>query len=173
MANKLLQATIILSLISVAFFATGLFTTPTMASGTSGTLTGTWVANGTKDVLRFGVQRETALFKLAGHVSLKDPLGMQKDYWAECIGLADTESGSDARCVWRALNGQEIYILLKSQRLAMGASVSGTIVGGTGVVDGIIGSLSFEWTTMSFQKQNNSTEVGGYATNLKGSFQLP
>jgi len=173
MVSRHLHVRIILSIIHVGILALGFFTIQSAVAGTSGTMTGTWVANGTKDVLPFGEQRETALFKLAGHVSLKEPLGLHKDYWAECIGLADTESGSDARCVWRSLDGQEIYIILKSQRLAMGSTVSGTIVGGTGPLDGVKGSLNFEWTTMSFQRQNNSTEIGGYATNLKGSFQLP
>ena len=144
-----------------------------MAAGESGSFTGTWVANGTKDVLSFGEKRETALFKLSGHVNLKDQVGKQNDYWSECIGLADTESGSNIRCVWRGLNGQEIYIVLQSQKLAKGVSVSGTFVGGTGLAAGIKGSLSFEWSTMSFQKQNNSTSLGGYATNLNGTFQLP
>jgi hypothetical protein len=172
MIRKHLQVPVIIFII-FSFIAMGSFTTAGMAADRSGTFTGTWVANGTKDVLPFGDKRETALFKISGHVNLKDQVGMQKDYWSECIGLADTESGSNVRCVWRGLNGQEIYIVLESQRLIKGASVSGTIVGGTGLAAGIKGSLSFAWSTMSFQKQNNSTAVGGYATNLQGSFQLP
>ena len=172
MIRKYLQVSVMMFII-FSFIAMGSFTTPGLAAGPSGTFTGTWVANGTKDVLPFGDERETALFKLSGHVNLKDQVGMQKDYWSECIGLADTESGSDIRCVWRAFNGQEIYIVLTSQRLVKGTSVSGTIVGGTGLAAGIKGSLSFHWSTMSFQKQKSSTAVGGYATDLKGAFRIP
>lgn len=172
MIRKHLQVPAMIFII-FSFIAMESFTTPGMAADKSGSFTGTWVANGTKDVLPFGDKRETALFKISGHVNLKDPVGMQKDYWSQCIGLADTESGSSIRCVWRAFDGQEIYIVLQSQRLAEEASVSGTIVGGTGLAAGIEGSLSFHWSTMSFQKQKNSTAVGGYATDLKGSFQLP
>jgi hypothetical protein len=172
MARNHRHITVII-LIILPFILMGILKTPVMAAGKTGNFTGTWTANGTKDVLPFGERRETALFKLSGHVNLKDQVGMIKDYWSECIGLADTESGSNIRCVWRGLNGQEIYIVLQSQRLAKGVSVSGTIVGGTGLAAGIKGSLSFDWSTMSVQKQNDSTTLGGYATNLKGTFQLP
>lgn len=166
------QSIVLLILINFSFIAPESFISPA-AADTSGSFTGTWVANGTRDILPFGDKRETALFKLSGHVNLKDPVGMQKDYWSECIGLADTESGSNVRCVWRSLDGQEIYLVLQSKQLATGASVSGTIVGGTGSAQGIQGSVEFEWSTMSFQKNNNSTEVGGYAKDLKGSYQIP
>lgn len=164
---------VFLILFNLVFIAPGSITTSGIAAGTSGSFTGTWVANGTRDVLSFGDNRDVALLKLSGHVNLKDQVGMQKDYWSECIGLADTESGSNVRCVWRGPNGQEIYIVLQSELLATGASVSGAIVGGTGSAAGIRGELKFEWSTMSLQKQNNVIEVGGYATDLKGSFQLP
>ena len=59
---------------------------------------GTWVANGTKETLTFGENRKVALFKLTGHVNLKNEVGKENDYWAECIGLADSEAGSNARC---------------------------------------------------------------------------
>lgn len=172
MVRKYLRSSAII--LSFSFLIlTAMNTPPGMAAGESGNITGTWVANGTKDVLPFGKQREAALFKLSGHVNLDAGVARQTDYWAECIGLADSASGSDVRCVWRALNGQEIYIVLTSQRLTEGASVSGDIVGGTGLAAGISGSLSFHWSTMSFQKQDNVTAVGGYATDLAGSFQLP
>jgi hypothetical protein len=171
MVNKCCQLAVVIN--CFLCICLGIFPSPGVAADKSGSFTGTWVANGSKDVLPFGDKREAALFKLSGHVNLKDQVGMQKDYWSECIGLADSESGSDVRCVWRALNGQEIYIVLKSQLLTQGSSVSGTIVGGTGLAAGIEGTLSFHWSTMSFQKQNNTTAVGGYATDLTGTFQLP
>lgn len=173
MVAKYIHVTVVLAFVSLFAIDQGILPTSSQAAGSDGTFTGTWVANGSKDALPFGENRETALFKLSGHVSLKVDLGMQKDYWSECIGLADTELGSNIRCVWRALNGEKIYLVLQSKFLAQGASVSGTIVGGSGSVTGITGSLNFQWTTMSFQKQNNAVSIGGYATNLNGTFRLP
>ncbi len=173
MIKKCCQSTVLLILINFTFNAQASFIDSAIAAEKSGSFTGTWVANGTRDVLPFGDKRETALFKLSGHVNLNDQVGMEKDYWSKCIGLADTDSGSTIRCVWRSLDGQEIYLVLQSKQLATGTRVSGTIVGGTGSAHGIQGSLEFKWSTMSFLENNNSMEVGGYAKELKGSYQLP
>jgi hypothetical protein len=137
------------------------------------TFIGTWVANGSKEVLSFGGNRQVALFRLAGHVNLKNEVGKENDYWAECIGLADSEAGSNARCVWRALNKQEIYLTLQGERLTEGSSVTGKIVGGTGAASGITGSIQFKWSSMSAHSANDITAVGGYAKELKGTYQLP
>ncbi len=143
-------------------------------AGESGTFTGTWVANGTrKDVLPFGEDRETALFNLSGHVNLKDQIGNQTDYWSKCIGLADTKTGNTIHCTWRSMNGQELYLTLKSQRFAEGSEVVGTIIGGTGSTKGITGSIDFKWSSMVLQSVNDYTTIGGYAKELKGSYKLP
>lgn len=149
------------------------FPSSVIAVDATGSFSGTWSATGTREKLLFGEDRETALIRLSGHVNLKDTLGKQKDYWSTCIGLVDSATGSDARCVWRSLDGQEIYIVLKAEQLSKELVVVGEIVGGTGGAKGITGSLTFKWSTLSFQKNNNTTEVGGYAKDLKGSYQLP
>lgn len=166
---------------AVAFLCLGLFSVlpggltgaQTAVGAEEGTFTGSWMASGTKDVLPFGQNREAALFKLSGHVSLKQAVGGQKKFWAECIGLADNATGSNARCVWRGPDGQEIYLTLQSRLLEKGASVSGTFVGGSGPATAIEGTVNFEWSTMTFHRQNNVTEIGGYSTNLSGSYRLP
>lgn len=143
------------------------------AAATEGNFTGSWTANGTHESLSFGELGEASLVKLSGHVNLKDSLGKQKDYWSTCIGLADSKKGSDFRCVWRSLSGQEIYIVLQSKKLATESMVTGEIVGGTGAAKNIKGSLTLQWSTLSFQTSKGVTEIGGYAKDLKGSFQLP
>ena len=45
---------------------------PASHAGEKGTFSGSWVANGSKEILPLGKNRETALFKLSGHVNLKD-----------------------------------------------------------------------------------------------------
>ena len=137
------------------------------------TFSGTWSANGTKEVLSFGKDREAALFKLAGLVNLKDGIGAQTDYWSKCIGLGDTQTGSDIRCVWRSLKGQEMYVLLQAKQMGEGTQVTGEIVGGTGALTGIQGSLEFEWSTLSLEKTDKVITVGGYAKGLKGTYTIP
>lgn len=134
---------------------------------------GTWSANGTKEGLSFGKEREVALFKLAGLVHLQDGVGGQTDYWSECIGLGDSQTGSEIRCVWRSLKGQEIFVVLQAKQMAEGTHVTGEIVGGTENLTGIQGEFEFEWSTLSLEKAVKGTTVGGYAKDLKGTYTLP
>jgi hypothetical protein len=136
-----------------------------------GTFAGTWDANGSQEVLALGSTRETALFKLSGHVRLTNKIGKKSDFWAECIGLADSETGSDMRCVWRSLDGDEIYLTLKGTRMEKGSSITGAIIGGTGAAKGITGTLRFTWS-MVF-KETNETEIGGFSNDLSGTYKLP
>lgn len=150
--------------------AVGIAVSPVPAAQ-SGTFSGTWDANGSKEVLPFGNGRETALFKLSGHVRLTDKIGNERDFWAESIGLADSETGSDIRCVWRSMQGDEIYLILKGTRMEKGSSITGNIIGGTGAAKGITGTLRFTWT-MVF-KGESETEMGGFSNDLSGTYNLP
>lgn len=146
---------------------------PASRAGEQGTFTGSWVANGSKEVLSLGVNRETSLFKLSGHVSLKDKIGKEKDFWANCIGLADDETGSDIRCVWRSMDGQEIYLTLKGRRMEEASRVAGNLVDGTGAWKGITGTLQFTWSTMSFEQKSDEIGIGGFSKDISGSYQIP
>lgn len=150
--------------------ASGSMVSPVLAA-TEGTFTGTWDANGSKEVLAFGSQRETSIFKLSGHVKLTNNIGKTSDYWAEGIGLSDSETGSEIRCVWRSLEGDEIYLLMKGTRMEKGSSITGTIIGGTGQAKGITGTLRLTWS-MIF-KQESETAIGGFSTDLSGTYKLP
>lgn len=165
-------------ILAVCLFSTSLlhflFTDiPAAHAEKSGSFSGTWVANGTRDPLPFLEGRDVALFKVAGHVNLKSTIGKESDYWSECIGLSDTSAGSNVRCTWRSNQGQEIYLVLKSTTLMEGSRVTGNIVGGTGKAKGITGKLSFTWSSMSIQREQDTQVVGGYAKELQGSYQLP
>lgn len=138
-----------------------------------GSFAGTWVANGSKEVLAMGSEREAAIFNLSGHVHLDKGIGKEGDYWAECIGLADAETGSDIRCVWKSMGGDEIYLTLKGTRMEKGSNVVGTIIGGTGRAKGITGTLRFTWSMASFKQANKETGIGGFSKDLSGSYKLP
>jgi hypothetical protein len=137
-----------------------------------GSFSGTWDANGSREVLALGSERDATLFKLSGHVRLTNKLGKESDYWAECIGFADSETGSDIRCVWRSLDGDEIYLVMKGTKMEKGSSVTGTIIGGTGKAKGITGTLGFTWS-MIFSQYARETEIGGFSNDLSGTYKLP
>ncbi|MHC1730327.1 MAG: hypothetical protein AB9866_30745 [Syntrophobacteraceae bacterium] len=145
---------------------------PSVLAAQEDTFTGTWNANGSKEVLALGSERETSLFKLSGYVRLTNKIGKESDYWAECIGLSDSETGSDIRCVWRSLDGDEIYLVMKGTRMEKGSSITGTIIGGTGKAKGITGTLRFTWS-MIFKQENNETGIGGFSKDVSGTYKLP
>ena len=138
-----------------------------------GAFAGTLVANGSKEVLALGSERDTALFKLSGHEKLKNKIGKESNYWSECIGLADSVTGSDIRCVWRSLDGHEIYLTMKGTRMEKGSSITGSIIGGTGAAKGITGTLQFTWSTMSFKQVDSETGISGFSKDVSGTYKLP
>jgi hypothetical protein len=138
----------------------------------SGELKGSWIANGTQTPFPFDKGRRVYSFKIGGHVSLQ--AGKAKDYWAECIGLADSSTGMVGRCVWKDLAGPEIYITLQSDRLEQGSRVTGAIVGGTGKLAGISGDLSFNWSSVIVLTDADGTVTfTGQTSNLSGRFRTP
>lgn len=139
----------------------------------SGSFAGTWVANGSKEVLALGNEREAALFRLSGVVQLTHKIGKTAHYWSECIGLADSETGSDIRCVWKSLDGEEIHLTLKGTRMETGSSITGSFCGGTGAAKGINGTLRFTWSMMSFKQESKEIGIGGFSNDLSGTYHIP
>ena len=146
---------------------------PGSSTAEQGNISGTWAANGTRQSLTFGEGRKSATFKLAGHVNLKAEICGERDYWSECIGLSDSQNGISGLCIWRSLDGQEIYLELSGKPLSSGSSVTGKIVGGSQKAENMTGTLSFIWSTMSSYTVNNSESIGGFARDLAGTYQLP
>lgn len=140
----------------------------------SGEIKGSWISNGTRTPFPFGDGRQVFTFKLGGHINLRTTLDKQKDYWGECVGLADSVTGIVGRCVWKDLAGPEIYLTLRSDQLEQGSLVTGTIVGGTGPLAGISGDVSFNWSSVIVQTDANGiVNVTGETRNLGGSYQIP
>jgi hypothetical protein len=175
MGNGTRRLCIVLVLFLWCMAASGRMVSSVLA-GEDGTFAGTWVANGSKEVLALGSERETALFKLFGDVNLTNKIGKESNYWSECIGLADSETGSDIRCVWRSLHGDDIYMTMKGTRLEKGSSITGSITGGTGTAKGITGTLRFTWSMMSSEQVNDETRItgiNGFSKDVSGTYKLP
>lgn len=137
-----------------------------------GDFKGTWVANGTREAFPFG-DRKIYSFEISGHVSLQTALGKKKNYWSNCVGLSDSVTGSVARCVWKDLDGPEVYITLQSDRLQTNSRVTGSIVGGSEHLKGISGDLSFVWSDVTFLEDGGVESVTGQTLDLSGTYQIP
>ena len=137
-----------------------------------GDFKGNWVANGTREAFPFG-DRKIYSFEISGHVNLQTKLGKKKNYWSTCVGLSDSVTGSVARCVWRDLEGPEVYITLQSDRLQTNSRVTGSIVGGTEHLEGISGDLSFVWSDVTFLEEAGVESVTGQTLDLSGTYRVP
>lgn len=137
----------------------------------TGTFTGTWIASGQTRTLDFLEGREIDTFKLAGHVNLKNEVGEEEDYWAECVGLSDSVTGSAVRCVWRSLQGDKAYSVLSGQPLAEGDKLTGEFVGGTGSLKGLTGSFTFTWIS-TFTDEDLGIFTG-HTKDLSGTYRIP
>ena len=139
----------------------------------SGDFKGTWIANGTRKPFAFSEDRQIYTFEISGHVSLQTNLGKKKDYWSTCVGLSDSVTGSVARCVWKDLDGPELYMTLQSDQLQSNSKVTGSIVGGTEHLKGISGDLSFVWSAVTFLKEGGGESVTGQTLDLSGTYRIP
>jgi hypothetical protein len=147
--------------------------TPSQAAE-SAEFKGSWIANGTRTSFPFVKGRQVFTFQIGGHVSLLTAVHGKKDYWSDCVGLADAATGIVGRCVWKDLAGPELYVVLQSDRLEQGSLVKGTIVGGTGPLTGISGELSFNWSSVIVQTDAQGIEeLTGQTLNLAGRYRAP
>lgn len=137
----------------------------------SGTFSGTWIASGRLQAFDFVAGRSVGTFKLAGNVSLKEEFVGIEDFWAECVGLSDSVTGGTVRCVWRSLQGDKAYSVLRGQPLKEGVKVSGEFVGGTDRLKGLTGTFNFTWMA-TFTDQNQGIFTG-QTLDLKGTYKIP
>jgi len=137
-----------------------------------GTFAGTWTVSGQWQPLDFEDGREVFIFKLSGHVNLKNEIGEVKDFWSECVGLWDSKTGGSTRCAWRDPNGNKAaYIVLSGQLVKEDVKVTGEFVGGAGTLKGLTGTLSFTWS--SVYRNETDRILTGYTKDLTGSYGIP
>jgi hypothetical protein len=172
MENRTMKSTILLVLLFWCLAASGRMVSSVLAAE-EGTFSGTWSANGIKEVLSLGGGREAATFYLNGNVRLTNKIGQEKEYWSECIGFADSAAGSDICCKWRGLSGEEIYLTMKGTKMATGSSVTGNIIGGTDSAKGVTGTVRFTWSMMTFQQVSYEIGIAGYSNDVSGTYKLP
>ena len=144
---------------------------PPSAEGESGVFAGTWIASGTRQPFAFVEGREVFPFQIEGHVNLRTGVGETEDFWSTCVGLWDSQTGGTTRCVWRSMDGDRVYSVLRGEPLRAGVAVTGEIVGGTGALDGITGSYEFTWHTLDDSEEDDV--LTGHARDLNGSFEIP
>jgi len=138
----------------------------------SGDFTGTWAASGKWHPIDFVEGREVFTFVLTGHVNLKNHIGETADFWSECVGLRDADTGSTIRCIWKGMQDESAaYIVLDGRLVEEHLTLKGSFVGGTGKLAGLTGELSFSWS--STHRDNRAHIFTGFTGDLKGVYRLP
>jgi len=168
--SKFRNVLLLFAVIFTAFMLSSVMM-PKAVAEQSGSFSGTWNASGQRQTIDFVEGREVGIFNLTGNVSLKQKLGGIEDFWAECVGLSDSVSGSLVRCVWRSLKGEKAYSVLSGQPLKEGVKVTGEFVGGTESLKGLTGLFDFTWTS-TFTDRNQGIFTG-FTKDLNGTYKIP
>jgi hypothetical protein len=137
----------------------------------TGSFSGSWIASGQRHAFDFVEGRQVGTFKLTGHVNLAGEIGATTDFWAECVGLADSVAGSAVRCVWRSLDGDKAYSVLRGRPMATQLQIDGEFVGGTGRLKGIEGTFRFTWSSVFINERRET--FTGHTRDLQGSYRIP
>jgi hypothetical protein len=142
--------------------------TPTAETPSSGdwhTFQGTWSASGTRQTLNFEANHRASVFDLTGTLLLTGDRGLGVGFQSQAIGLTDSLTGMQGRCVWTDDRGEKVFSELKGEFVATGNHIVGKFLGGTGRFAGVTGEYSFQW---QYVVESEDGTVSGRAIDLKG-----
>lgn len=161
--------------IATALFLIAMVLAPAAGAQTDpekeGTFEGYWVATGERDGLPFPADHEAFVFRLEGSMNIETGSGVLTNLWATCIGLRDSATGTEARCVWENAEGERVFSELSSSKTGDTETASGRFIGGTGRLDGIEGGYSFTWANLFFEERDD--RLSGFIRGIKGNWRLP
>ncbi len=84
---------------------------------------------------------------------------------AEAIAFDDGRTLSVGRAVWTDARGDRVFSELRGEPLAAGRRIRGTITGGTGRYDGVVGEYELTW---QYVARDDDDTVQGRAIDLRG-----
>lgn len=113
--------------------------------------------------------QHAAIFDLTGSLLLTGAERPAIGFKAEAIGLSDSRSGMQGRCVWTDEHGETICSDLNGEWVGEGRHITGTFTGGTGRWVGITGEFSFQW---QYVVEADDGSVSGRVVDLKGRARL-
>lgn len=131
--------------------------------------TGTWTTIGKRQDMQLGPERQATIFSFTGSLLLSGPQRLKTGFKAEVIGLTDSDSGMQGRCVWTDEHGEKVYSELHSEAAGPGSLITGRFIGGTGRYQGVTGEYTFKWQRMT---DTGEGEISGRVIDLKGSARL-
>jgi hypothetical protein len=165
-AIQLVLATALLSLAPIADVAAA--DQPT-GGGQWRAFQGTWIAAGSRSTLRLGGDRRASTAEYSGSLILSGPERPGAGFEAEALIFNDSQTGLIGRAVWTDDRGDQVYSELRG-RGAVGTTITGTIVGGTGRYAGATGTYEFSW---QFLIETEDGTVQGKSSGFTGRILVP
>ena len=86
----------------------------------------------------------------------------------EVIGLSDDVRGLVGHAVWTDERGDQVFSVLKGEKVGGGNRITGTVTGGTGRYDGVAGDYEFQW---QYVIEAEEGMIQGRAIGLKGRYR--
>ncbi|MCX6550183.1 MAG: hypothetical protein NTY02_04095 [Acidobacteria bacterium] len=129
------------------------------------TFDGTWSASGQRQALPTVDGRPAGTFQLSGAIALTSGVGLSRGFRGEAIGYDNGAGVMVGHCVWTDERGDRVYSQLRSETVAAGRLVTGTVTGGTGRYTGLTGEFTFEW---QYVIEGESGSISGRAVGLRG-----
>jgi hypothetical protein len=130
---------------------------------------GTWIATGSRNIMRLGGDRRAAVSSFSGSLVLAGPSRPGVGFRSEAIVFSDSATGLVGRAVWTDEHGDQAYSELRGEGTATDNKITGTFLGGTGRYSGAIGSYEFSWR---FVLENEDGSVQGQSLGLKGRVRV-
>ena len=97
--------------------------------------------------------------------SITGGAGLSRGFRGEAIGYDNGAGVLVGHCVWTDERGDRVYSQLRSETVATGRLVTGTVVGGTGRYAGLTGEFTFEW---QYVVEGEGGAFSGRTTGLRG-----
>jgi len=141
-------------------------------SGEAREFTGTMSLTGTRQQL--ATYRDThqaaapvapAIFRVGGTLLLSGPARPNLGFHAEFIGFSAGERGLQGHGVWTDERGDRAFSDLFGRELGPGRTVNGRFVGGTGRYEGISGTYTFSWQSLTDAEEG---QVAVRVSDLRG-----
>jgi len=134
------------------------------------TFEGTWTASGERQTLSTESGRPAGTFRLSGALALTGESGLSRGFRGEALGYDNGAGVLVGRSVWTDERGDRVYSQLRSETVATGRLVTGTITGGSGRYAGLLGEFTFEW---QYIVPGEGGAISGRAIGLRGRVRTP
>ncbi len=134
------------------------------ASGGWRTFTGSWSARGQRQAIPTEGGRTAGIVHLSGAIVLAKGTELGGGILADAIAFDDGRSLSVGRAVWTDARGDRVFSELRGEPVATGRRILGTITGGTGRYNGLVGEYELTWQYVA----QDDDAVQGRAVDLRG-----